>query len=88
MLLQSKDDDLFCFGISGLSREKRKTKKKALNTVFDCDTSAALTPPPPDKFAKCVSIKHDPAAHQLSLQDCIISVPRVDPVCQPLSVPC
>lgn len=41
--------------------------------MFDCHAAAALTPQPPDKFAKRVSIKHDPAAHQLSLQDCIIS---------------
>lgn len=54
--------------------------------MFDCDTAAALTPQPRDKFAKCVSIKHDPAAHQLSLQDCIISAAGVDPVCQLLSV--
>ncbi len=69
------------------SREKEEKRKKALNTVFDCDTAAAaLTSQPPDKFAKCVSIKHDPAARQLSLQDCIISAAGVDPVCQPLSV--
>lgn len=67
-------------------REEEEERKKALNTVFDCDTAAALTSQPPDKFAKCVSIKHDPAARQLSLQDCIISAAGVDPVCQPLSV--
>lgn len=41
---------------------------------------------PQDKFAKCVSIKRDPPAPQLSLQDCIISAAGVDPVCQRLSV--
>lgn len=67
-------------------REEEERRKRALNTVFDCDTAAALTSQPADKFAKCVSIKHDPAARQLSLQDCIISADGVDPVCQPLSV--
>lgn len=67
-------------------REEDEQRKKALNTVFDCDTAAALTPRPPDKFAKCASIKHDLAARQLSLRHCIISASGVDPVCQPLSV--
>lgn len=67
-------------------RKEEETRKEALNTVSDCDTAAAPTPRPRDKFAKCVSIKHDPAAHQLSLQDCIISAAGVDPVCQLLSV--
>lgn len=83
---QSRGRGLLCLGISGLSREDEEKRKKALNTVFDCDTAAALTPRPPDKFAKCVSIKHDLTARQLSLQDCIISAAGVDPVCQPLSV--
>lgn len=34
---------------------------------------------PPDKFAKCVSIKHDLAARQLPLQDCIVSAGEVNP---------
>lgn len=71
----------------GLSRARRKSRerKKALNTVFDCDT-AALTSQPPDQFAKCVSIKHDLAAHQLSLQDCIVSAGGVGHVCQLLLI--
>ena len=68
--------------------EEDERRKEALNTVFDCDTATADTPLPPPwiNLQKRVSIKHDLAARQLSLQDCIISTVGVDPVCQPLSV--
>lgn len=75
---------LRCVGL-GRARRKSRERKKALNTVSDCDT-AALTSQPPDQFAKCVSIKHDLAAHQLSLQDCIVSAGGVGRVCQPLLI--
>lgn len=72
--------------IKAVYQASTQKRKKVLNTVFDCDSAAALTPQLPDKFAKCVPIKHDPAACQLSLQDCIISAAGVDLDCQPLSV--